>query len=149
MPEHLSIPHPTGTAAVALALAGAAWLIAVTVLLRRARPGTGTWGAWTGTRRTRRTALGAMRPGHDAIPPGPRGRRRTTGLRRRDTHAQRPDAHARRPETGARRPGPDGPARLPALPPQRRTGPHPEAVELTPAEQAAFAGLVRRLSGDS
>ncbi|MFD5265481.1 hypothetical protein [Streptomyces sp. NPDC058335] len=141
MPEHLSIPHPTGTAAVALALAGAAWLIAVTVLLRRPRPGTGAWGAWTGAQRTRRTALGAMRPGHDAIPPGPRGRRRTTGLRRRDTHA-------RRQETDVLRPGPARPPRLPALPPQPRTGPPSETVELTPAERAAFAGLVRRLSGD-
>ncbi|MEU9668400.1 hypothetical protein AB0E25_22880 [Streptomyces bobili] len=141
MPEHLSIPHPTGTAAVVLALAGAAWLIAVTALLRRARPGTGAWGAWTGARRTRRTALGAMRPGHDAIPPGPRGRRRTTDPRRRDAHTQLPEADVRSP-------GQALPPRLPALPPQSNTGPHPETVELTPAEQAAFAGLVRRLSGD-
>ncbi|MEV5428540.1 hypothetical protein [Streptomyces sp. NPDC052701] len=35
--------------------------------------------------------------------------------------------------------------RLDALPEQRRTGPDLEAVELTPAERAAFAGLVRRL----
>ncbi|MCX4762777.1 hypothetical protein OG562_17690 [Streptomyces sp. NBC_01275] len=32
-----------------------------------------------------------------------------------------------------------------ALPYRRRTGPHQEAVELTPAEQDAFTGLVRRL----
>ncbi|USQ88853.1 hypothetical protein NFX46_36970 [Streptomyces phaeoluteigriseus] len=141
MPEHLSIPHPTGPAAVALALAGAAWLIAATALLRRARPGAGVWGSWTGAQRTRRTALGAMRPGHDAIPPGPRGRRRTTGVRRRDAHVQRP-------ETDVRRPGPGRPPSLPALPPQHRTGPHQEAVELTAAERAAFEHLVRGLSGD-
>ncbi|MCS0600303.1 hypothetical protein NX794_03500 [Streptomyces sp. LP11] len=42
----------------------------------------------------------------------------------------------------ARRPA----APLPALPSQRRLG-HPlESVELTPAEQDAFAGLVRRLA---
>ncbi|MFF8973134.1 hypothetical protein [Streptomyces sp. NPDC014995] len=36
---------------------------------------------------------------------------------------------------------------LPALPRQRQAGPHVEAVRLTPAERAAFACLVRRLSG--
>ncbi|MFI6037530.1 hypothetical protein ACIBBD_25815 [Streptomyces sp. NPDC051315] len=36
---------------------------------------------------------------------------------------------------------------LPAVPRQRRAGPHPEDVRLTPAEQAAFACLVRRLAG--
>jgi hypothetical protein len=35
---------------------------------------------------------------------------------------------------------------LHALPHQRRTAPHLESVELTPAEKAAFAGLVRQLS---
>ncbi|MFE9452466.1 hypothetical protein [Streptomyces sp. NPDC006739] len=34
---------------------------------------------------------------------------------------------------------------LPALPRQRRPGPPREAVELTPAEQDAFAGLLRQL----
>ncbi len=34
---------------------------------------------------------------------------------------------------------------LSALPHQRRTPPEREAVELTPAERDAFAGLVRRL----
>ncbi|MFJ3232434.1 hypothetical protein [Streptomyces sp. NPDC086787] len=34
---------------------------------------------------------------------------------------------------------------LAALPPQRRTAPQEEAVELTPAEQDAFAGLMRQL----
>ncbi|MEU6348156.1 hypothetical protein ABZ896_02375 [Streptomyces sp. NPDC047072] len=34
---------------------------------------------------------------------------------------------------------------LPALPHQRQEGPHLESVELTPAEQDAFAGLVRQL----
>ncbi|MGW3957114.1 hypothetical protein ACWEKM_40940 [Streptomyces sp. NPDC004752] len=34
---------------------------------------------------------------------------------------------------------------LPGLPRQRQTAPSVEAVELTPAEQDAFAGLVRRL----
>ncbi|MHC3474335.1 hypothetical protein ACYF6T_37330 [Streptomyces sp. 7R007] len=37
-------------------------------------------------------------------------------------------------------------ATLHALPPQRRIGPQLEAVELTPAERDAFAGLVRQLS---
>ncbi|MCL7428680.1 hypothetical protein ACFVP3_13475 [Streptomyces sp. NPDC057806] len=41
--------------------------------------------------------------------------------------------------------GPTGPA-LPALPQQRQAAPHLESVQLTPAEQDAFAGLVRRLS---
>ncbi|MGW0869979.1 hypothetical protein ACWD3Z_05740 [Streptomyces sp. NPDC002740] len=36
---------------------------------------------------------------------------------------------------------------LPALPCQRRSGPGREAVELTPAERDAFAGLVRQLGG--
>ncbi|MEV6613537.1 hypothetical protein AB0N31_06590 [Streptomyces sp. NPDC051051] len=126
MPEFLSIPHPTGAAAVALAMAGVAWLVAVTVLLRRGRPGEGAWGFRTGARRTRRPALGATRPGSDAI----------------------------RPDTGPRRPGPARPPRssdrraLPAVPPQGQAGPHREAVDLTPAERAAFEGLVRRISGD-
>ncbi|GHF96570.1 hypothetical protein [Streptomyces thermodiastaticus] len=34
----------------------------------------------------------------------------------------------------------------PVLPAQRRAGPHREYVDLTPAERAAFAGLVRQLS---
>jgi len=34
---------------------------------------------------------------------------------------------------------------LPALPHQRKVGPHQESVELTAAEQDAFAGLVRQL----
>ncbi|MFF8728131.1 hypothetical protein ACF073_16800 [Streptomyces sp. NPDC015171] len=39
------------------------------------------------------------------------------------------------------------PARqLPALPRQNRVGPAQESVELTPAEQDAFAGLIRRLA---
>ncbi|MFJ5777881.1 hypothetical protein [Streptomyces sp. NPDC093094] len=37
-------------------------------------------------------------------------------------------------------------AALPALPGQRRAGPDLESVELTPAEQDAFAGLVRQLA---
>ncbi|MFF1302219.1 hypothetical protein [Streptomyces sp. NPDC058307] len=36
---------------------------------------------------------------------------------------------------------------LPALPHQRQTGPGRECVELTPAEEDAFAGLVRQLGG--
>ncbi|MCT9083315.1 hypothetical protein [Streptomyces fulvoviolaceus] len=35
---------------------------------------------------------------------------------------------------------------LPALPYQRQVGPRVESVELTPAEEDAFAGLVRQLS---
>ncbi|MEV7125435.1 hypothetical protein [Streptomyces sp. NPDC093260] len=35
---------------------------------------------------------------------------------------------------------------LPALPPQRTSGPHREYVELSAAERAAFAGLMRQLS---
>ncbi|MFB7502403.1 hypothetical protein [Streptomyces broussonetiae] len=35
---------------------------------------------------------------------------------------------------------------LPALPHQNRVGPPLESVELTPAEQDAFAGLVRQLA---
>jgi hypothetical protein len=37
--------------------------------------------------------------------------------------------------------------RLPGLPPQPQSGPRREAVELTPAERDAFAGLVRQLGG--
>ncbi|WP_031487721.1 hypothetical protein [Streptomyces bicolor] len=48
-----------------------------------------------------------------------------------------------RPQRSPMRPG--GSA-LSALPQQRRTAPELEAVELTPAERDAFAGLVRRLS---
>ncbi|MGW4434368.1 hypothetical protein ACWELO_01025 [Streptomyces sp. NPDC004596] len=36
---------------------------------------------------------------------------------------------------------------LPALPDQPQAGPSRESVELTPEEQDAFAGLVRRLGG--
>ncbi|MFK4105668.1 hypothetical protein ACI2L1_37530 [Streptomyces sp. NPDC019531] len=36
---------------------------------------------------------------------------------------------------------------LPALPQQRKAAPGHESVELTPAEEDAFAGLVRQLSG--
>ncbi|KOV57532.1 hypothetical protein [Streptomyces sp. MMG1121] len=36
---------------------------------------------------------------------------------------------------------------LPALPRQTRVGPALESVELTPAEQDAFAGLARRIAG--
>ncbi|MER7487345.1 hypothetical protein ABTY20_15830 [Streptomyces sp. NPDC126497] len=35
---------------------------------------------------------------------------------------------------------------VPVIPRQRRTGPHAEAVRLTPAERDAFAVLVRRFS---
>ncbi|EST26660.1 hypothetical protein [Streptomyces roseochromogenus] len=38
------------------------------------------------------------------------------------------------------------PTALPALPRQRRMGPALESVELTPAEQDAFAGLARQLA---
>ncbi|MEU2059780.1 hypothetical protein [Streptomyces sp. NPDC013455] len=38
-------------------------------------------------------------------------------------------------------------AHLPAFPAQPQAGPPLERVELTPAEQDAFAGLVRRLGG--
>ncbi|MEY9992016.1 hypothetical protein ABIE67_004048 [Streptomyces sp. V4I8] len=47
------------------------------------------------------------------------------------------------------RPGaaPHRPAQaLSGLPPQRQTAPDLEAVELSPAERDAFAGLVRRLN---
>ncbi|MFH0521588.1 hypothetical protein ACHBTE_30945 [Streptomyces sp. M41] len=47
-----------------------------------------------------------------------------------------------RPDATARYAGPA----LSALPNQRQTPPDREAVELTPAERDAFAGLVRRLS---
>jgi hypothetical protein len=47
-----------------------------------------------------------------------------------------------RPGTTARRRR----ATLRALPHQRVAGPHLESVELTPAERAAFAGLVRQFS---
>ncbi|WP_330339451.1 hypothetical protein [Streptomyces sp. NBC_00557] len=52
-----------------------------------------------------------------------------------------------------RRMGPPAPPRrttaplLTALPRQRSTGPELESVELTPAEQDAFARLVRRFTG--
>ncbi|MFI5876425.1 hypothetical protein ACIBAH_29020 [Streptomyces sp. NPDC051445] len=45
------------------------------------------------------------------------------------------------------RPAPLAPPVLPALPCQRQSGPRLEAVELTPAEKDAFAGLVRQLGG--
>ncbi|MGW7378769.1 hypothetical protein [Streptomyces sp. NPDC054794] len=46
-----------------------------------------------------------------------------------------------RSEAAARRSG----RPLRALPRQRQAGPPMESVELTPAEQDAFAGLIRRL----
>ncbi|WP_369389811.1 hypothetical protein AB5J72_20865 [Streptomyces sp. CG1] len=48
--------------------------------------------------------------------------------------------------TGFQTPTRCTPTALPALPSQRRTGPALESVELTPAEQDAFAGLVRQLA---
>ncbi|MFG2354474.1 hypothetical protein [Streptomyces sp. NPDC048521] len=48
--------------------------------------------------------------------------------------------------TGLRAPARRRAAPLPALPRQRRIGPPQESVELTPAEQDAFAGLVRQLA---
>jgi hypothetical protein len=47
-----------------------------------------------------------------------------------------------RPEAAPRRTDPT----LSALPQQRQEGPHRESVKLTPAEQDAFAGLVRQLN---
>ena len=46
-----------------------------------------------------------------------------------------------RPGATPRRPG----QALSGLPPQRQTAPDVEAVELSPAERDAFAGLVRQL----
>ncbi|MFF3504232.1 hypothetical protein [Streptomyces sp. NPDC003247] len=48
-------------------------------------------------------------------------------------------------ERPARQDAPGTPRSLPALPGQHRIGPPSEAVPLTPAEQAAFTDLVRRL----
>ncbi|MFI5568347.1 hypothetical protein ACIA6T_13555 [Streptomyces sp. NPDC051740] len=59
--------------------------------------------------------------------------------RRGRTRAREPlDEAARRQHT------PHAPHGVPVIPRQRRTGPHVEAVRLTPAERDAFAGLVRR-----
>ncbi|MFC8370424.1 MULTISPECIES: hypothetical protein [unclassified Streptomyces] len=59
--------------------------------------------------------------------------------RRGRTRAREPlDEAARRQHT------PHAPHGAPVIPRQRRTGPHVEAVRLTPAERDAFAGLVRR-----
>ncbi|MET8943172.1 hypothetical protein ABZX30_06185 [Streptomyces sp. NPDC004542] len=60
-------------------------------------------------------------------------------LRRRRFRAAARRAHRRSANAV-----PDLPA-LPALPGQRQTAPERETVELTPAEEDAFAGLVRRL----
>ncbi|MFI2204383.1 hypothetical protein ACH47Z_27080 [Streptomyces sp. NPDC020192] len=49
--------------------------------------------------------------------------------------------------TGLQAPARRIPPPLPALPRQTRVGPPLESVELTPAEQDAFAGLVRQLAG--
>ncbi|MEW2247045.1 MULTISPECIES: hypothetical protein [unclassified Streptomyces] len=83
MPEPYSILQAAGMAV--LALAGVAWLIGITRMLRRARAEAIAWHA------AQDTALSAL--------PGP-----------------------------------------------REVGPRLEAVELTPAERDAFAGLVRRLN---
>lgn len=120
MPEHLSIPQLAGVAA--LALACAAWLFGLTRVLRRGRPGTGARGFGTNARpsagRARRSRPSGLRLGSD-------GWRRHPGIRPSDPAAARS---------------------LPALPRQRQAVPHLETVELTPAEKAAFAGLVRQLS---
>lgn len=58
-------------------------------------------------------------------------------LRRRRFRAAARRAQAQRPPRAL----PD----LPALPDQRQAVPERETVELTPAEQDAFAGLVRQL----
>ncbi|MFF4491163.1 hypothetical protein ACFY0F_32655 [Streptomyces sp. NPDC001544] len=62
-----------------------------------------------------------------------------TGVLRR----RRYEAAARRSARSAR--GPGALPTLPALPEQHPHAPERESVELTPAEQDAFAGLVRRL----
>lgn len=49
--------------------------------------------------------------------------------------------------TGLQAPARRATTPLPALPRQTRVGPPLESVELTPAEQDAFAGLVRQLAG--
>ncbi|GGX18241.1 hypothetical protein GCM10010297_44610 [Streptomyces malachitofuscus] len=59
-------------------------------------------------------------------------------LRRRRGRTRAPGT----PEAGERH----TPHGTPTIPRQRRTGPHAEAVRLTPAERDAFAVLVRRLS---
>ncbi|GHE00561.1 hypothetical protein [Streptomyces alanosinicus] len=48
--------------------------------------------------------------------------------------------------TGLQTPARRTAAALPALPRQRRVGPALESVELTPAEQDAFAGLARQFA---
>ncbi|GAA2247216.1 hypothetical protein GCM10010415_01570 [Streptomyces atrovirens] len=58
--------------------------------------------------------------------------------RRGRTRARELDEAARRQHI------PHAPHGVPVIPRQRRTGPHTEAVRLTPAERDAFAGLVRR-----
>ncbi|WP_416973841.1 hypothetical protein [Streptomyces sp. 4F14] len=65
----------------------------------------------------------------------------TRTLRRPRPH--QPYGPLLRPTPLVRRP--DG---LPALPRQRRTGPAAETAPLTPAEEHAFATLVRRLADD-
>ncbi|MFE0452023.1 hypothetical protein ACFW2D_12135 [Streptomyces sp. NPDC058914] len=145
MPEHLSIRRLAAGAA-ALALVCAAWPAGRARVLRRGGPhGTGARGpaadglgagAGVPCRGT-----GARRVGADA-------RLRFRGVLRTVRDAFRPARgalgnfhgvfrEAFRPLNGA----------LAAVPHQRQVGPHREAVELTPEERAAFAGLVRRLGG--
>ncbi|GHH80198.1 hypothetical protein GCM10018793_34760 [Streptomyces sulfonofaciens] len=75
--------------------------------------------------------------------------RQAGGARVREGHlpSRGPRGAARREESGRGRPGPAGWQRaraLDAMP--RQVVPPTESVDLTPAERAAFAGLVRQFS---
>ncbi|MFE9624448.1 hypothetical protein [Streptomyces sp. NPDC006527] len=150
MPEHLSIRRLAAGAA-ALALVCAAWPAGRARVLRRGGPhGTGArvpaadglgsgagvpcrgvgarpLGARLRFRGALRTVRDAFRPARDAFRPARGALGNFHGVFR----------EAFRPLNGA----------LAAVPRQRQVGPHREAVELTPEERAAFAGLVRRLGG--
>ncbi|MEU3949374.1 hypothetical protein [Streptomyces sp. NPDC029526] len=105
-----------------------------TVLRRRARRG----------RRGRRgSSAGSARRGFSAGA----GQQRTwipAGLGRRVKGAGPQPPHL--PSAGTGRRGKR--QSLPTIPRQRQTGPRAEVVTLSPAERAAFAGLVRRLADD-
>ncbi len=148
MPERDSIWRVTG--ATVLTLVAAACTAGLAGVLRRDREGVRGSGVglrvreWTWMRTPARVGArwepgGPKRPGEDI---GPRPDRKPS--RSRKPH---PEPN---PELNQGRgvPVPKEVRALRTIPRQRRTGPEPESVRLTPAEREAFTVLMRRFTGD-
>ncbi|MFF0111173.1 hypothetical protein [Streptomyces prasinus] len=141
MPERDSILRVTG--ATVLTLVAAACTAGLAGVLRRDREGVRGSGVglrvreWTWMRTPARAGArwepgGPKRPGEGI---GPRPDRKPNRSRSRKPH---PEPNPEPKEVRALR----------TIPRQRRTGPEPESVRLTPAEREAFTVLMRRFTGD-